>query len=313
MSPSLLIFSLICLLLPFSSVNAQQEAPVVSQAKPTAPQSPKPAAKTPKTQVAVIAIEGAAVYQFANFDSPVIEYVKAGTKVIASIRPRVGIGGFGAFYRVKLPSGKLGWIADVDLTTQFKDDPKTKNKTDVNPDFEALKEEEEMKGREEIYFEKYIGGSLGMVQFSEKFDGRELSSDVPVFGFRAVGPGLIGDGPPLDFSFLFSIEAPDHYTAFANGPATGFFVLTDVILPFPIMETKKSLFGLGLGPMLTYTNFQVAVRDTAIDSQEIRIGAVSSLNYMYRFSNFAVRLDGKYYFEKTDYLGFYFSFLFFRK
>jgi hypothetical protein len=290
----------------------------LSPAKAPSPQTknstpPVVKARPPNTQIAIVSVEGAAVYQRANFDAPVIEYIRSGAKVIASLKPRVGIGGFGAFYRVKLSSGKLGWIADVDLLPQYKDDPKTKSKTDINPDFQALKDQAKMKDREPIYFENYIGGGLGLVQYTEKFDGRELSANVPLFGFRAVGPDLFLSGPPMDFSFLFSIEAPDYYTDFANGPATGFFVLSDVILPFPIVETQKSLLSFGLGPMLTYTSFQVAVRDSSFDSQEIRIGAVSSLSYVYRFSDFAVKLDGKYYFEKTDYLGFYFSFLFFRK
>lgn len=265
-----------------------------------------------KAQVAIVEVEGAAVYQFPNFDSPVLEYLRAGSKVMASMKPKTGIGGFGAFYRVRLPNKKLGWMADVDLLPQFKDDPNRQKQTS-NPEYEELKEQAKMANREPIYFEKYLGPGMGMVQFTEKFDGGELSSDVTMFGFRSMGPGVLFDGPPLDFSLMFSIEAPDHYTKFANGPATGFFLISDVLMPFPIIEGRTGMLTIGLGPMLTYTNFQVAVRNSSFDSQEIRIGLVAGTGYMHRFSSFAIRLDAKYYYERTAYLGAHLSFLFFRK
>lgn len=269
--------------------------------------------KKVRAQVAIVEVEGAAVYQFPNFDSPVFEYLRAGTKVMASLQPKTGIGGFGAFYRVRLPNKKLGWMADVDLLPQYKDDPRTQKKQEVNPEYEELQEQAKMANREPIYFEKYVGPGMGMVQFTEKFDGGELSSDVMMFGFRSMGPGVLFDGPPMDFSLMFSVQAPDHYTKFANGPATGFFLMSDMLMPFPIIEGRSGMLTIGFGPMITYTNFQVSVRNSNFDSQEIRLGIVGGAGYMYRFSKFAIRLDTKYYHERTAYLGAHLTFLFFRK
>ncbi len=266
-----------------------------------------------RAQLAIVEVEGAAVYQFPNFDSPILEYLRAGTKVMASLKPKTGIGGFGAFYRVRLQNKKLGWMADVDLLPQFKEDPRNRKKQTANPEYEELKEQAKMAAREPIYFEKYLGPGLGMVQFTEKFDGGELSSDVMMFGFRSMGPGVLFDGPPMDFSLMFSIEAPDYYTKFANGPATGFFLISDVLMPFPIVEGRSGMFTIGLGPMITYTHFQVAVKNSNIDSQEVRLGLVGGAGYMHRFSKFALRLDAKYYYERTAYLGAHLSFLFFKK
>ena len=76
-----------------------------------------------------------------------------------------------------------------------------------------------------------------------------------------------------------------------------------------MMDSSNKMLTLGFGPMLTYTNFKVQIRSSTFDSQELRLGVVADLGYMHRFSDFAIKLDGKYYYEKTDYYGFLLSFL----
>lgn len=269
--------------------------------------------KKAKAQIAIVQVEGAAVYKFPNFDAPVIEYLRAGSKVIATLTPRQGIGGFGAFYRVRLKNKTLGWMTDVDLLPQYKKSDRPSKEVEQNPEYKKIEKKAKDSQREPIYFSKFVGGHVGLVQFTEKFDGRELSSDSILFGVRAIGPGLLFDGPPFDFSFSFSLEAPDHYKEFANGPATGFFMMADMLMPFPIIDGTNGMLTLGLGPMVTYTNFQLRIRTSAFDSQELRLGLVSSLAYMQRFGTFAMRFEGRYYFEKTEYFGGFLSFLFSRE
>ncbi|MEO0335297.1 MAG: hypothetical protein AAF202_02830, partial [Pseudomonadota bacterium] len=156
----------------------------------------------------------------------------------------------------------------------------------------------------------YVGANIGLVDFSEKFDGRTLSANTTMFGVRGVGPDLFFDGPPLDLSVLFSLEAPSYYSEFASGDATGFFLIADALFPFPFWSSDSYYFGLGLGPMLSYTNFSVQVRTSDFDSQEVRIGAVADLAAMFRYKKLGVKIDYKYYYEVTQYSGIHLSLLF---
>ena len=290
----------------FSQSKRSSKSAATKSAKPR----PVRKSRKKKSQTAIVAVEGAAFYKYPNFDAQVLEYVRAGTKVKASLKPRAGIGGFGAFFKVKLPSGKVGWMTDVDVLPQYKVKNKSGSQTQTNPDFNKANDIMENAGRDQIYFERYVGANLAYVNFSEKFDKGTLSSNTPMFGVRGVGPDLFFGSPPLDFSFQFSLEAPRYYSDFASGDATGFFVIADALFPFPFWSSDSYYFGLGLGPMLTYTNFAVQVRSSEFDSQELRIGAVADLAAMFRYKKFAVKIDYKYYYEVTQYGGLNLSFLF---
>lgn len=267
--------------------------------------------KKRKGQIAIVAVQGAAVYQYPNFDSKILDYLKAGTKVLASLKSRQGIGGFGAFYKVKLPNKKVGWMTDVDILPKYKAKPGIKDPAkEVNPDFEDAKSIMENAGREPAYFEKYVGAQVGMVQFAEKFEGRTLSSDVLTFGLRGRGPGLLFDGPPLDASLSFSIEAPSYYDEFASGEATGFFVMGDLLFPFPFITDDNFSLTLGVGPMFAYTRFNVPVRTSEFDSQDLRLGFVGSLGVQYRIKKISLMLDAKYNYETVQYFSATFGLLF---
>jgi hypothetical protein len=263
-----------------------------------------------KSQTAIVGVEGAAVYKYPNFDAQVLEYVRAGTKVRATLKPRAGIGGFGAFYKVKLPNGKIGWMTDVDILPQYKVGKSPRSRNQSNPDFDNAKDMMENAGREQVYFERYVGANFGIVDFSEKFDKKILSANTPMFGLRGVGPGLLFDGPPLDLSVQFSMQAPSYYSEFASADATGFFLIADAMFPFPFISSDSYYVGLGLGPMISYTNFSLRVRSSPFDSQEVRLGAVADLGAMFRYKKLGFKLDYKYYYEVTQYGGIHLSILY---
>jgi hypothetical protein len=57
------------------------------------------------------------IYAQPNFSSRKIERVGKGTVVIVRTEKQVGAGGMGVFYKIKTPSGKIGYVTDSDLTT----------------------------------------------------------------------------------------------------------------------------------------------------------------------------------------------------
>lgn len=264
-------------------------------------------------QWAITQTPGAAVYKVPNFDAPVLGYLEQGEKVLASRKIYKGIGGLGTFYRVRTQKGLQGFVSDIDLVPQFKGNSPQKSEKESsilppgseNPQYEEV--EDIIENREPFYFTRYIGGTLGSLEFTEKFSGQELSAATTMYGLRMVGPRVLFDGPPLDFGVSFHLGGPDYYQGFTGSPATGFFLFSDLLINLPLLELSDTLIHYGLGLMSTYTKFRVLVRDSYIDSQELRLGAAFSLGASYRYKKYALRFDAKYYYEKTQYTGYWLS------
>lgn len=259
-----------------------------------------------KGQWAVVQTDGAAAYKVPNFDSPVLEYLESGRKVRISQKIFQGIGGFGAFYKVKISEKIFGYIADVDVLTEHKARVSGRSIAAVQKNPFSRSPEAEDLSQVPIFFTRYMGGVFGSVNYAEKFSGNRLSSSETIFGFRLSGPGALVDGLPLDFSFLFHSGAPTYYSErIAEGNPSGFFLISDVFMPYPFLQTSNALVSWGLGLMGTYTRFNLLIKNTIFDSQEARVGLAAQLGFTYRFGRFAVRLEAKYYYEKTDYVGYF--------
>jgi hypothetical protein len=163
-------------------------------------------------------------------------------------------------------------------------------------------------GRDPLYFTRYLGGALASVNFTEKFSGRKLSDNMLMYGLRMTGPGVLFDGPPLDFNLWFTMEKPGYYSRFSSSTPTGFMMFSDVMLTLPLMEKKDWNIYYGVGLMGVYTRYKVKVKTSEFDSQEFRVGADFGLGTAYRFGKYAIRADAKYYYEKSQYMGFVGSF-----
>lgn len=283
----LFVMALFCLLLSAQVSLAQQD----SKKRSSGPQK------------ATVLVEGASVYEKPSFDSPIIDYLKEGAVISASRSMVRGAEGFGLFYKVRTPSGKLGFVADIDLS------PEGKAKGSKAGGGKGPLAEEQQKAEEKtpMFFTRYLGASYGSLGYSEKFSGKTLSSNAPVFALKISGPGSLIDGPPLDFNLGFSPQAPAFYKDFSKGDPRGFFVLLDTVLDVPLYEHQKGFFFIGFGLMGVYTKFSTVVSATTFDSQEFRAGLVGAVGYAHRFGRFAIRWDSKYYYEKTQYWGHWLS------
>ncbi len=261
---------------------------------------------------AKVAVDGAAVYAKPDFDSEVLDYLNQGQSVPISHRQFAGTGGLGLFFKTKTPSGKLGYITDTDV--EIPKDAKVTAPPGAPPRVSETKASTPKKREEEeyndfhrpIYLTRYIGLTGGMVDYSEKFSGNKLSSLMPFVGLRMTGP-LLG-APTIDFNLTMYPSAPKYLTVIGTGTASGFLVLSDIGLLFPVVESGKNLVYYGLGLMWTFSDYKVDVGGANYSSQDLRIGIDFDVGYAYRFSTFALRVDAKYYIEKTMYYGFMLSF-----
>jgi len=262
-----------------------------------------------------VAVDGAAVYSQPDFDSDVIDYLHQGTKVPTSTKQYAGQGGMGLFHKIRTPKGKLGYLPDTDVVlpkgTQIetpKDAPPRVNTKDRNKKDQPLKVEKDEETRKSVYLTRYIGGTLAMIDYTEKFMGRKEDAQTIFGGLRMTGPDILFKSPPLDFNVLVSPMAPKYLSDFANGSGSGFLLMTDLAVTMPLYEQPNGLFYYNLGILLNFSDYKVSVGAGSYDSQDLRIGVDIGLGYAYRFSSYAMRADVRYYIEKTLYLGALLSF-----
>ncbi len=273
---------------------------------------------------ASVVSDGAAVYEKPDFDSKVIDFLNYGTKVNVSKKAFSGVGGMGLFHKVRVKSGKIGFIPDTDIrvSEQLRERvrevaPKKEADDPLLPKSKAFADDEEESapsGRAPIYLTRYLGGAVAMVDFTEKFSGRKLNDQMMMYGLRMMGPGVLFDGPPLDFNLWFSLDKPGYYNRFSSG-ANGFLLFGDVMAMMPLVNLDDWAVSYGLGVMWTFTKYRVQVTRAGTnvqentDSLEFRVGVDVGLGVSRRIAKrYMIRADAKYYYEKTQYLGYMLSF-----
>ncbi len=265
--------------------------------------------RKPKTQTqeALIATDGAAMYKRPNFDSPVIGYLNARKKVLATRKMYHGEGGFGAFYKISV-NKKIGYVADTDLIVNI---PQSKTaraakKQDESAMAAEREEQQSDKEREPIYFTRYLGLTFGRLSFTERVAGSVYTSNEYMYGLKFTGPDILFDSaPPLDINLAVHSGAPSLYEKIGAKGASGYFLMSDAVLLLPFNEGTHYLINYGIGVMFAYTSFKVPINGQTVDSSDQRFGLVFDLGGAYRFSRYAARFDMKYYYEKTSYLGYW--------
>ncbi len=276
---------------------------------------------------AAVISDGAAVYEKPDFDSKVIDFLPYSSNVEVSKRAFNGVGGLGLFHKVRVKSGKIGFIPDTDIRVvekireQIRESrPSTKvdDPLQLQPKSKAWSDDEEearsSSGGAPIYLTRYLGGAVSMINYTEKFSGKKLSDNMMVFGLRMTGPGTLFDGPPLDLNIGFSMDKPEYYNRFSRG-VSGFMAFGDVMAMFPMVNLDDWAVTYGLGVMWTFSKYRVQItrfgtnNPENVDTLEFRIGVDVGVGVSRRIGkNFMIRADAKYHYEKTQYMGYMLSF-----
>ena len=275
--------------------------------------------------------DGGSVYSQPDFDAQVADYLPFKAKLWVTKKAVSGNGGLGLFHRVRYKD-KSGYMVDTDIRLNAKGeaDPVPNKKTAANssaarsaktrdPEVEPAKRERDRERAREkpgsgaeagdpLYFKRYLGGALSLVNYTEKFQGNKFSDKMTMYGLRMSGPGTLFDGPPLDLNVWFSLQKPGYYSKFASGSPQGFLLFGDLMAVLPFYENHSFMVTYGMGLMWTYTNYKVMIKNSRFDSQEFRIGVDFGVGLTQRFGHYAAKLDVKYYYEKTQYFGYIASF-----
>lgn len=284
---------------------------------------PKPKSKD-AGQSALIKVDGSAIYEYPNFDSPVIEYMDRSKKVKISKKIYPGIGGLGAFYKIRVKKGVYGFIADTDAEVTGKKLSEKGKSDDDDEDDQKLEEEggadptqlqssmygdsDESEVKDSFYLTRYVGFSYATYNYAEVLRSQTEVAQTAMLGAKISGPLGVMGGIPLDVNILFATAAPDFYGEIASS-TSGYMIISDALVTLPLYESKSALVYYGFGAMLRYSSWRVQLKNqpnkAAVDSQEIGIGAAAMAGAAFRLGQkFVLRGDGRYYYEKEKYFGY---------
>lgn len=246
-----------------------------------------------QAQQATVVMDGALIYQDADFDAPVISTVNLGTVYSISTKKK------GPFYKIRLKPGHVGWIADTDIKPGV-----IKMEKPEAPNKEAQREAR--KKNRPFFASRYWGPVLQYTNFTEDTLGQERNDGLLMYGVKFNGFNTMFSGEIYtDANILFHFGAPAYYSDYTKRSADGFIFIADFLLQTVIPQGKNALFFYGFGPLFKYSHFNIDVPDGASNlsysADDMTVGAVFDVGAAARMGDFSLRLDGKYYWERTKY------------
>lgn len=238
-------------------------------------------------QVGRVVVEESQIYSQASFDSPVIAVLKQGTVLKMSNRL------FGAFYRVRLSSGQIGYIPDTDVRSK--------------KHLAELKKIEQKARPPEA--RRYRGMVFNFLRFREETMESRPTAPMQMLGLRFFGPNLTEPGDyPMDLAVQVAWKAPGYYDSALGNTASGFLLLGDALFVSLFPNGKSVLSFLGVGPFLKYSHFDVATTNSmgiktnyALD--DVMLGLVFGIGVGVHFQKWQIRMDLKHYWERLMYTG----------
>ncbi len=244
------------------------------------------------TQKAKIIGEAVEVYAAADFDSDVIDEVYRGEAYLISNKV------YGPFYRIKLKTGKIGYIVDFELDIEGKGRIKEQDYDalelkgtfpEVPSSFESGVDPEE----QDVFGYVYAGPMLQLYNFHEDTMGTDQIDNLPAIGWRSIST--------FTWSVAVSPKVPAYYSERAGYSAKGInawgdFGFSSDISQFPTANLRFS------GNFFTHVSaLAVTTPARSYDLQDITMGVNVELGLLKKFRSFAVDTSIKYYFDKSSY------------
>lgn len=281
------------------------------QARAAGPSSPpaRAAGAQPKSAgggvVAVVTTDGALVLVKPDHDASVIAQYEAGKKIRVS---KGTTSGAEKFRKVRV-GNRIGYIADIDVRIGDAPDGVDDDGSVHARERQAKRNRKKPSAKkdqphdEPIFFSRFVGLIIGVSEFKEDISGVDASAAMPFYGLKITGPDTILNGPVMDFNLLLHYGAPSYYDALSATKPSGFVILTDLLMHFPLTQGQNGLASFGLGPMLMFSQFTVFNGGRSQSLSELNLGLSLSLGFSYRISRVAFGLEGKYFVEKHSYRG----------
>ncbi len=249
-------------------------------------------------QKAKIINPSADIYSDADFDSDILETVKSGETF--KISDKV----YGPFFRIKLKSGKIGYIPDTDVDVEGKgrvtprsedsgdEDPFLKD-MDENPSKNKKAKKSKIPEDDEDENEVLRGVSLQLVNYREDTLGSVQVDDLPAIGYKSLG----------DFAWeaFASFKAPKYYSQKLKASARAFNLwgLFGLSNDLPFNPSFGARYGAGLMGHLSLINVETAQKNYEL--QDATVGAYLEGALMIKFSKVKYDLSIKYLIDKQSY------------
>lgn len=261
---------------------------------------------------ATIVTDGALVFSAPNVDASILAQLPEGRKVRVS--KSVVPGGDESFRRIRV-GNKIGYITIYDVNIEadepVQDEPNPrKQQGRKNPRAAKEKAAKDRKKRlnamkprrkELMYLTKFVGLLFGSSEFKEGINGVDSSTTFEIYGMKLTGPGVLIDGPVIDFNLILHYGAPSYYNSLAAAKPTGFVLFTDALAILPFTQKTDSMIYGGIGPLLVYSQFNVLNAGRNQDLSQLNLGASFMLGGGLRFDKVATKLEAKYFIEKQSY------------
>lgn len=247
-------------------------------------------------QKAKVLNHGALVYKSPSFDSKVLARLPENKVYLISSKLFSG-----AFYKIKVREGLLGYIADTDVSVSAKPNRNSKKSEKTPEDSESPKREKAFE------FQKFRGFEFARINYREDTMGLKPTQGMNFFGFKLSGPNVAMEGSYTDANFLFAFQAPGYYEQATGNAANGFVMIIDSVFETALPQGKNTLLYYGFGPFLKYSKLDVALtvngKSEAYELVDMGLGAVFNLGLAQRMGSVAVRTELQYYWEKMQYVG----------
>jgi hypothetical protein len=306
--------SLIVLLL-FSTAWGESQPTPAKAAKPgEAPsKSTERLNNANKALKAIIVAEQAYIFKQPNFDAEVITILTPGKTIYYISR-----GKWGPFHKIRLSPTQNGYVLDSDVRKIKDPKDKSKNKNDEDRSADEAKDKAKKKPRaRSMMGMRGWGPVLQVTDFAESTMGSVFHETMPFYGLKFSGPNTFFEGATYtDADLLIHWGAPGYYSDATTNSASGWIILADVFWEMTQLQSKNVITYFGFGPMFRYSHIsstlQVGAQGVDYSLDDMVLGAAINVGTAARMGKYALRFDGKYYWEKQKYwaLGLAFQFEF---
>lgn len=252
-------------------------------------------------QKGVINSDDSDIYGNADFDSDIVANVRKGETFLISDKT------YGAFYKIKLKSGKVGYIPDnlVDVNGKpfeekpFGDEIKTPSKKSK---VSQKNEEEKFDEDDEPFDFNKRGVTLQLINYHEDTMGALRVDDLVAIGYKSISDAT--------WEVMAAFKAPKYYAEKTGGSAQGFNLWADYGINNTISISKRSALRYSGSLLGHYSKINVQTPAKSYDLQDVTVGVVLETGFMLQFKKITFDLSLKYFFDRSNYGGLGLSLLF---
>lgn len=253
-------------------------------------------------QKAKIANPTVDIYSDADFDSDIVETVERGETYMISDKV------YGPFFRIKLKSGKIGYIPDTDVDIEGKGrvvpitegDQETDDPFLQDMDSSPKKSKKNQRKNDDPEEDENLQGiTLQLMNYHEDTLGGVQVDDLPAIGYKRIS----------DFAaweVVASFKTPKYYSEKLNASARAVNIWSTLGISseVPLLPSWSSRYGGGLMAHASFVN--VDAPQKSYEMQDLTVGAYLEGSLLVRISKLRYDLSIKYIFDKQSYgaLGF---------